>query len=127
MPKGLVLPTVVAGIGNVGRGQDKQALMEFVGTLAQAMGPDALAQYINPQEFIKRLAAASGIESLNLVKTEQELQSEREQMQQQAMQASVVSQMGQLAKSPVGEEMTKQFTQSNDGTNQEAPPPSPQG
>jgi hypothetical protein len=127
LPKGLVLPTVVAGIGNVGRGQDKQALMEFVGTLAQAMGPEALAQYINPQEFIKRLAAASGIESLNLVKTEQELQAETQQAQQQAMQASVVNQMGQLAKSPIGEEMTKQFTQSNDGTNQEAPPPSPQG
>ena len=38
-----------------------------------------------------------------------------------------MNQMGQLAKSPVGEEMTKQFTQSNDGTNQETPPPSPQG
>ena len=32
--------------------------MEFVGTIAQTMGPEALASLINPEEFLKRLAAA---------------------------------------------------------------------
>ena len=76
--KGLVMPTIVAGLNGVGRGQDRQALMEFVGTLAQTMGPEALAHYINPAEFIKRLAAASGIESLGLVKTEEQLAQEKQ-------------------------------------------------
>ena len=48
LPKGLVLPTVVAGLNGVGRGQDKQALMEFVGTIAQTMGPEALASVDQP-------------------------------------------------------------------------------
>ena len=49
------------------------------------MGPEAIQQYINPEEVIKRLAAAQGIDVLNLVKSMQEVQQEREQAQQQAM------------------------------------------
>ena len=105
LPKDLVLPTVVAGLSGVGRGQDRQALMEFVQILAQSMGPEALAQYINPGEFIKRLAASSGIEYLGLVKDEAQLAQEKQEMQSQAMQAQLMSQAGQLAKSPIAEQM----------------------
>jgi hypothetical protein len=49
------------------------------------MGPEAIAQYINPDELIKRLAAAQGIDVLNLVKSMQEIQGEQQQaMEQQA-------------------------------------------
>ena len=41
--------------------------MEFVGTIAQTMGL-GVASLINPEEFLKRLAAASGIETLGLIK-----------------------------------------------------------
>ena len=123
LPKGLVMPTIVAGLNGVGRGQDRQALMEFVGTLAQTMGPEALARYINPTEFIKRLAAASGIESLGLVKTEEQLAQEQQQAQQQAAQAQVMGQIGQLAKSPIGERMTEQFVDGQSGTEEAEPPP----
>ena len=125
LPKGLILPTVVAGLNAVGRGQDRQALMEFIGTIAQALGPEALAGLINTEEFLKRLAAASGIESMGLVKTSDQLAQEKQQAQQDQMQASVVNQMGQLAKSPMGEKLTEQL--SNDGEEAPAgPPPSPQ-
>ena len=53
-------------------------LMEFVGTLAQSMGPEALAQYVNPTEFIKRLAAASGIDYLNLIKSPETMAQEQQ-------------------------------------------------
>ena len=90
------MPTIVAGLNGVGRGQDRQALMEFVGTLAQTMGPEALARYINPTEFIKRLAAASGIESLGLVKTKEQLAQEQQQAQQQAAQHKSWDKLGNL-------------------------------
>ena len=126
LPKGLVMPTVVAGLYGVGRGQDRQALMEFVGTIGQGMGPQALQQFINPTEFIKRLAAASGIDYVGLVKSEEQLAQEMQQAQQTQMQQSLMSQAGQLAKSPMAEELTNQMTQANDGTEEEPAPPSPE-
>lgn len=109
LPKGLVMPTVVAGLGGVGRGQDKQALMEFVMTVGQAMGPEALMQFINPTEFLKRLAASSGIDTLNLVKSPETMAQESQQAEAKAMQASLMGQAGQLAKSPAGEALTQQM------------------
>ena len=118
LPKGLVMPTVVAGLGGVGRGQDKAALIEFVQTIAQAMGPEALAQYLSPDEFLKRLAAARGIDALNLVKSPETMAQEAQQMKQDAAQASLMSQAGQLAKSPMADQMMQQMMQqqSDDGS-----------
>ena len=105
LPKGLVLPTVVAGLNGIGRGQDRQALMEFVTTVAQGLGPEAMMQYIDPSEFLRRLAASSGIESLGLIKTEEQLGQERQAAQEQQNQETIMKQAGQLAKSPMAEQM----------------------
>ena len=78
-------PTIVAGINALGRGQDRESLGMFLQTIAQTIGPEAIMQFINPDEVIKRLAAASGIDVLNLVKSMQELQGEQQQQQQQQM------------------------------------------
>ena len=90
LPKGdIVKPTIVAGINALGRGQDRESLGQFLQTIAQTMGPEAIQTFINPEEVVKRLAAASGIDVLNLVKSMQELQAEQQQQmaQQQAMMA----------------------------------------
>ena len=113
LPKGLVSPTVVAGIYGVGRGQDRQALIEFVQTVAQAMGPEALAHFLNPQEILKRLAAASGIDALNLIKDPATMEQEANQQKQDMMNASLVNQAGQLAKTPAAEQMMAQMMQQN--------------
>ena len=101
VPQNLVKPTIVAGINALGRGQDRESLVQFITTISQTMGPEALAQYLNADEAIKRLAAAQGIDILNLVKS----MDERNQEQQQAMQAqqmqSLTDQAGQLAGTPL--------------------------
>lgn len=122
LPKGLVVPTVVAGLYGVGRGQDRQALMEFVSTLAQGIGPEAMMQFINGQEFVKRLAAASGIEAAGLVKTAEEQAQEKQQMQMMQMQQSLMDQAGQLAKTPAAEALTQQLT-----NGQQQQPPGAEG
>jgi hypothetical protein len=109
LPKGLVMPTVVAGLNGIGRGQERLALMEFMQTVAQGMGPEALAQFINPTEFLKRLAAASGIDVLNLIKDPATMEKETNDQKQNMMQASLMNQMGQLAKSPIGEKLVEQY------------------
>ena len=101
IPKNVVNPTIVAGINALGRGQDRDALVQFVTTIAQTMGPQALQQYINPDEAIKRLAAAQGIDVLNLVKSMEELDAQNQQAQQQAMQQNLMGQAGQLAGAPL--------------------------
>ena len=101
IPKGIVKPTIVAGINSLGRGQDAVSLAQYLQTIAQTMGPEAIAQYINPTEVVKRLAAAQGIDVLNLVKSVQEIQGEQQaaqQMQQQAMQAE---QQAAMMKTPI--------------------------
>ena len=97
IPKGIVKPTIVAGINALGRGQDRESLGQFMGTIAQTIGPEALIRYINPEEVIKRLAAAQGIDVLNLVKTQEQLQAEMQQQMQQQQGMEITKQAGQFA------------------------------
>jgi len=106
LPKELVRPTIIAGLGSIGRGMDKEALTNYMTTIAQTMGPESIQTYVKPLEVIKRLAAAEGIDTLNLVKSEQELQGEQQQGQQNQMDQAVAGQAGQLAK--VGADMQAQ-------------------
>ena len=103
IPKGMVKPTIVAGINSLGRGQDVQALGNFLTTLAQTMGPEAIQQFINPEELIKRLAAASGIDVLNLVKSMEEIQQQDQQAMQQEMQMEQVRQEPNIMKAPIND------------------------
>ena len=101
IPKGMVKPIIVAGINSLGRGQDVQALGAFLQTIAQTMGPEAIQQYINPEEVVKRLAAAQGIDVLNLVKSMQEVQQEREQAAQQQQALEETKQLPNLMRTPI--------------------------
>ena len=101
LPKGIVFPTIIAGLEGIGRGQDRESLMMFLQTISQALGPEAMAQYIDPEEAVKRLAAAQGIDTLKLVKTADQRQQEKQQVQQMTMTNSLMGQAGQLAKAPM--------------------------
>ena len=101
LPKDVVRPKIVAGINSLGRSQDVEALTTFIGTIAQTLGPEALAKYIDPTEAIKRLAAAQGIDVLNLVKSPETMDAEMQQAQQMATQQQLLGQAGQLAGAPI--------------------------
>ena len=101
LPKDIVKPTIVAGINALGRGQDRESLTAFIGTIAQTLGPEALMKYVQPLEAIKRLAASQGIDVLNLIKTQDQLDQEMQQQQQQMQQKSLLDQAGQLAGTPL--------------------------
>ena len=101
IPKDLVQPTIVAGINALGRGQDRESLTMFFTTIAQTLGPEALMQYVNPDEAIKRLAAAQGIDVLNLVRSVEDIQAEQQQAQEAAREQSVLDQSSALLSSPM--------------------------
>ena len=101
LPKELVRPKIVAGINSLGRGQDNESLTRFIQTVGQVLGPDALMKYVDPSEAIKRLAAAQGIDVLNLVRTPEQLAEMQQQAQSDAANQSLVNQAGQLAGTPL--------------------------
>ena len=101
LPKDLVRPTIVAGINALGRGQDRESLTQFIGTIAQTLGPEALMKYVEPLEAIRRLAASQGIDVLNLIKTQEQLDQEMQAMQQAQAQQSMMDQASQLAGTPM--------------------------
>ena len=101
IPKNIVRPQIVAGVNALGRGQDRESLTQFIMTIAQTLGPEALVKYVDPSEAIKRLAAAQGIDVLNLIKTQEQLQAEMEAQEEAAQRQAVTDQMGQLASTPL--------------------------
>ena len=85
LPDKIVKPKIVTGIQGLGRGNDRNKLIEFIGTVAQALGPDVMRQYVNVDEAVKRLATSIGIETTNLVKSQEEIAAEMQAMQQQQL------------------------------------------
>ena len=103
LPKDLVRPKIVAGVNALGRGQDRESLTQFLGTIAQTLGAEALVRYVNPDEAIKRLAAAQGIDYLHLIKSQEQLQQEKSRQMQEGSQQELVKQAGQFANSPMAD------------------------
>ncbi len=103
LPKDIIRPAIVAGVNALGRGQDREALTMFMQTVAGTVGPEMLMRFINPLEAIKRLAAAQGIDVLNLVKTPEQLGQEKEEAMQMQQQQTLLNQAGQLANSKLAD------------------------
>ena len=102
-PKNLVRPTIVAGINALGRGQDRESLTSFITTIAQTLGPEAMLQYLNPDEAIKRLAAAQGIDVLNLVKSMDQQQEEQQAAAEQEQQLELTKQTAAMQSAPIND------------------------
>ena len=91
LPDELVKPKIVTGVNGLGRNSDKAKQIEFIQTIAQALGADVMRQYINLDEAIRRFATSVGIDTINLVKSKEEIQQEMQAMQQQQLVQSLGS------------------------------------
>lgn len=90
LPKGIVKPTIVTGMEAIGRGNDRDKLLQFLQDLAGTLGPQIMAQRINVSELISRMATADGIDTDGLVIPDEVVQA---QMQAQA-QAQALTNVG---------------------------------
>lgn len=138
LDKKIMRPTIVAGINALGRGQDRDALILFTQTVSQALGAEAVTQFMEPSELIKRLATSQGIDTLNLVKTKEALDAEMQQQVQQQKDLSLTNQRAAMAKAPMFDptknpNAIEQFGQQNEaqptdqGQTGEAPAPAGPG
>ena len=85
LPEGVAEPTITTGLEAIGRGQDLQAMKAFVTDVLQTIGPEEAFKYLDPSEFLKRAAAAYGIDTDGLVKPDQVVQQEEQQEQLQQL------------------------------------------
>lgn len=84
LPEKMIKPTITTGLEALGRGHDQMKLDSLLQRLSP-LGPEAITEYLNVGDYIKRTATAIGIEATGLVRTEAEVQQIRQQKQLAAM------------------------------------------
>ena len=107
LPKGTVTPVIVTGVEALGRGNDLNKLRTYITDLVSLaqVSPETI-QRVNFGDLVTRLATGHGIDTIGLIKTEQELQAEME-AQQQAMQEQMQQQTMQDVASKAIPEVVK--------------------
>ena len=93
LPKGIVKPTIVTGLDALGRGNDLQKLDSLIAGGAQIFGPEVVARYVSPGEYYARRAAALGVDTEGLIRTDEELAAEAEAAQQAALAQQVTPEL----------------------------------
>lgn len=96
LPKGVIRPVIVTGLEALGRGQDLNKYVTLLKVIAP-LGPDVLAKYMNPGDFISRAATSLGIDAGGLVKSADQITQEEAQMQQAAQQQMMADLAGKAA------------------------------
>jgi hypothetical protein len=81
-PKESVKPQIVTGIEALGRGQDLNKLAQFLEYLAP-LGPEAIMNNLNLDDYIDRLGASLGIDTGGLIKSPEQKAQEAQQAQDQ--------------------------------------------
>lgn len=108
LPKDLVKPVIITGVEALGRGNDLQKLDLFLAGAAQVVGPEAIGQFVNVEEYFKRRATSLGIKTRGLIKTQEEMQQQSQQSQMMAMAEKVAPQgvaaVGNIAKETISNE-----------------------
>jgi hypothetical protein len=115
LPADIVQPTIVTGIEALGRGQDLNKLDVFLAGVAQQLGPQALAQFVDLREYIDRRAASLGIDTENLIKSQEQIAAEQQAQQQ----AALTQQFGPQALDLFGKQQLKSMDMQQEETQQD--------
>lgn len=81
LPDKTIKPQIITGIQGLGRSSDLQKLDLLIADMGQKFGNEALAQYVNVGAYMKRRAAALGVDIEGLIRSDQEIQAQRQQQQ----------------------------------------------
>ena len=112
LPKDTVEPVIITGFEALGRGNDANKLATMTQTLAGTIGPEALIQYLNVSDYIKRIGTGFGIDMKGLIKTEEQVQQEQQQAAQ-AQQRAEMAKAGTPNAVTQGGEMIREQRQEN--------------
>ena len=105
----LIKEKAVTGIEAIGRGDDRNKLVDFIQTANNALGPEAMMKFLNVEEALRRLAASGSIDTTNLVKTSEQLQQEAIAQAQASRQEQQQSLLEKGIQSPAMAQAVKNF------------------
>jgi hypothetical protein len=104
LPKGLVKPLIVTGVEAIGRGNDKDRLLEMLSVLKDTLGPEQMMGLLNVEHLVVRLCSSMGIDPDGLlIPAEEKAQSAQLQQANQSMQTlgpDMIRAAGQIMKDP---------------------------
>lgn len=101
--KEVVKPVIITGLESIGRSQDLDKIRQFfIETQAVFQSDPGAGDYFETSEALKRIGTAIGIPLTGLIKSEEEVQAQREAAQQQAQQAELIGKLGPPAINQMG-------------------------
>ena len=89
LPKGTASPSIVTGLEGLGRNSDAQKIQQLLGSLT-VLGPAAIAEYVNTGAVANRMCAYIGLDATGLIRSEDDVQKERAQQAQNALNQKAV-------------------------------------
>lgn len=98
IPNEALSPTIVTGIQALGRMHDLSKIQNFIANTVNILGPEVLLRSIDPSKLILKIAAATGVNVDDILKSEEDIQQEEvnERLAQLSQQVTpeIVKQLG---------------------------------
>lgn len=85
LPEKAVSPQIVTGLAGLGRQSEFSKLQILLSGVLQTYGPEAVSEYSSAGWYIMRAAAALGLDVDGFVRTEEQVQAERQRKMQMAL------------------------------------------
>jgi hypothetical protein len=99
----LIRPVVVTGVDALGRASDLTKLDLFIQGIAQTLGPQAVPQFVNIENYLARRATSLGIDTEGLIRNQEEVKAENAEAMQQQQRMSLAEKLGPQAISSMGQ------------------------
>ena len=100
LPEGAVNPVIITGLEALDRSRDAERIIRYLGTAGQVIGQEIVTQRLNITAFLERLGVAEGVDTSDLLKTEEQVAQEAQQAQQaealMSVGSNLVDQGGQV-------------------------------
>lgn len=84
-----VKPLITTGVETLGRGQDVSALAQYIEIIQKVGGLERALQFISEAELHRRLLVGLGISPLNLIKSQEQMDADKQAAEEDAEKAAV--------------------------------------
>lgn len=103
LPEGVMSVRIVTGLEGLGRARDLESLRGFLLTINETLGPQAMG-LLDEKNLMTRVAAAYGVDTLGLVKAEEQIKQEQAAAQQAALAEQVAAPIAGAVAKPMAEQ-----------------------